>query len=100
MLLDILAGSDNNVQGASLKLLGLGYEKQVTFSPLTTVEDRKKCNSKDAKKKEASKLTSKSTNKHQDADGDQKSQKSGAGEDDGKDLDKIAKSREEKTRSE
>ncbi|XP_026482859.1 uncharacterized protein LOC113391108 [Ctenocephalides felis] len=98
LLLDILAGSDNNVQGASLKLLGLGYEKQVTFSPLTTVEDRKKCNSKDAKKKEASKLTSKSTNKQQNADGDQKSQKSGAGEDDGKDLDKIAKSREEKTK--
>lgn len=63
------------------------------------MEDRKKCNSKDAKKKEASKLTSKSTNKQQNADGDQKSQKSGAGEDDGKDLDKIAKSREEKTKS-
>lgn len=73
----------------------MGYEKQVAFSPLTTAEDRKKCNNKDSKKKDTSKVTSsfaKAVEKVCD-----KSLR--AGENEAKDADKIAKSREEKTKS-
>lgn len=40
LLLDILANADNNVQKASQKLSGMGYEKRDTTAPRVTNRDR------------------------------------------------------------